>query len=63
VAMAYFGMLPIGSLLVGAVSQLIGAPNSLLCQGALDLIIAATFAKFLVSGHLDKRSAERLREV
>ena len=47
VAMAYFGMLPLGSLLVGGVSQHIGAPNAILAQGIIALVIAALFYKFL----------------
>lgn len=47
VAMAYFGMLPLGSLLVGIVSQKIGAPNAILAQGIIALFIAAIFNKFL----------------
>jgi len=50
VAMGYFGMLPLGSLLIGAVSQHIGAANSLLGQGLLALIIAAIFFRFLTAG-------------
>jgi MFS family permease len=60
VAMAYFGMLPMGSLLIGAVSQQIGAPNALLCQGITALIIAAIFAKFLSSGYRDRKNTEEL---
>ena len=47
VAMAYFGMLPLGSLLIGGVSQHIGAPDAILAQGIIALIIAALFYKFL----------------
>ena len=47
VAMAYFGMLPLGSLLIGAISQQIGAPNTMFWQGITSLIIAAVFFKFL----------------
>ena len=32
-AMAYFGLQPLGSLLIGAVSQYIGAPATLLAEG------------------------------
>jgi MFS family permease len=46
-AMAYFGMLPLGSLLSGAISQYIGAPNTILFHGIMALIIAGVFAKFL----------------
>ena len=62
VAMGYFGMLPIGSLLVGGVSQLIGAPKTLLAEGITALIIAAIFAKFLSKERLDKRKQEQLPE-
>ncbi|MDR0793000.1 MAG: MFS transporter [Chitinophagaceae bacterium] len=41
--MAMFGTLPLGSLMVGAVSQKIGAPATLLSQGILGLIIAILF--------------------
>ncbi|MDR3714843.1 MAG: MFS transporter [Puia sp.] len=47
VALAYFGMLPLGSLLIGAVSQRIGAPNAMLSQGVIALVIAAVFFRFL----------------
>jgi MFS family permease len=50
VAMGFFGMLPLGSLLIGFVSQKIGAPNTLLFQGIAALVIAAVFSKFLKRG-------------
>ncbi|MDP9076865.1 MAG: MFS transporter [Bacteroidota bacterium] len=53
VAMAYFGMLPLGSLLIGFISQHIGAPNTLLGEGIIAIVLAATFAKFLLQ---DKRA-------
>lgn len=46
--MAIFGMMPLGSLLTGAVSQHIGAPATVLCQGIIALVIAAAFAGFLM---------------
>jgi MFS family permease len=42
-AMSYFGMMPIGSLLVGAVSQYIGAPNTVLFEGIAALVVVAIF--------------------
>ncbi|RKR84639.1 transmembrane secretion effector [Mucilaginibacter gracilis] len=45
--MALFGMLPLGSLLVGFVSQKIGAPNTMLCQGLIGLLVAAVFFRLL----------------
>ena len=62
VAMAYFGMLPLGSLLIGAISQQIGAPNALLCQGAVALIVAAFFSRFLRKDYLDKKNIEQMKE-
>ena len=46
--MAIFGMLPLGSLLVGAVSQHIGAPAAVLYEGIIGIVIALMFAKFLM---------------
>lgn len=51
IAMAYFGMLPLGSLIIGAVSQRIGSPAALFCQGITALIIAALFYKYLRSDY------------
>ncbi len=53
VAMVYFGLLPLGSLLVGYISQQIGAPDTILLQGITALIIAALFFKFLRKKKLD----------
>ena len=46
-AMAYFGMQPMGSLLVGALSQYIGAPKTMLIEGLCALMIVALFWSFL----------------
>ncbi|WP_158800102.1 MFS transporter [Pedobacter sp. L105] len=46
-AMAYFGMLPLGSLVIGTISQKIGAPLTMLCQGIMALCIAALFYKLI----------------
>lgn len=42
-AMAYFGMQPLGSLLVGAISQYIGAPNTMLMEGMAAIGIVVVF--------------------
>jgi MFS family permease len=47
--MAIFGMMPLGSLLVGALSQHIGAPATVLCQGIMSLIIGMIFTRFLIA--------------
>jgi hypothetical protein len=41
-------MMPLGSLLVGAVSERIGADHAMLGQGMLALIIAAVFFRSLM---------------
>ncbi len=55
VAMAYFGMLPVGSLLIGAISQQIGAPDTIFFEGIIAIVIAAAFSKFLMSDKLKKK--------
>ena len=46
--MAIFGMMPLGSLLIGAVSEHIGAPTTVLAQGIIAVAIALIFIKFLI---------------
>jgi MFS family permease len=45
--MAIFGMMPLGSLLIGGVSEHIGAPATVLAQGIIAVAIALLFIKFL----------------
>jgi MFS family permease len=45
--MAIFGMMPLGSLLTGAVSERIGAPATVLAQGFIAIAIALLFVKYL----------------
>ncbi|MBS1660729.1 MAG: MFS transporter [Bacteroidetes bacterium] len=47
IALAYFGMLPLGSLLVGAVSEKITAPTTLMLQGIIALLIAIVFSRYI----------------
>lgn len=47
IAMAFFGMLPVGSLLIGFISQKIGAPVTMFGQGLLAVLIAGVFARLL----------------
>ena len=62
VIMAIAGMLPLGSLLVGMISQQIGAPNMLLCQGIMALIITAVFAKLLKNERLNEKDMKQVEE-
>jgi MFS family permease len=46
-AMSYFGMQPLGSLLVGTTSHHIGAPNTVLAEGVTALLIVSLFWTYL----------------
>ena len=48
-AMAYFGMMPLGSLLVGFISQYAGAQNTILGQGIIALVVVGLFWKHLTN--------------
>lgn len=56
-AMAYFGMLPIGGLLTGFVSQRIGAPDTILAEGIAAVLITLLFLAILRK-YILKRKAE-----
>jgi MFS family permease len=45
--MAIFGMLPLGSLLVGGVSQRVGAPATVLGEGIISIVLGLIFIEFL----------------
>ena len=46
-AMSYFGMMPLGSLLVGAVSQYLGPQTTILAEGVIALIVVVVYRKYL----------------
>jgi hypothetical protein len=46
--MAIFGMLPLGSLLIGAVAEHAGAPVTVLAEGIIGLVTALVFGRFLM---------------
>ncbi|HYJ64627.1 MAG TPA: MFS transporter [Parafilimonas sp.] len=46
-AMAFFGMQPLGGLIVGSVSQLIGVPNTVLAEGCIAIFIGYLHFRFL----------------
>ena len=46
--MAIFGMAPLGSLLVGAVSERVGAPATMLAQGGIGVVLTLLFGRFLL---------------
>ena len=47
-AMAYFGMMPLGSLLIGTVAKYAGVANTVLGSGVIALIVLAIFSRFLI---------------
>ena len=61
-ALAFFGMMPMGSLLIGIISQQIGAPDTLLLQGMIAIIVAIVFSRFLRKDKLIKRNRQKLEE-
>jgi len=56
-AMAFFGMQPLGGLLIGTLSQLIGTPDTVMIQGFITLLIG-----FLLFRFLHKAKEKRLQE-
>jgi MFS family permease len=56
-AMAFFGMQPLGGLLIGGVSQWIGTPDTVLIQGFITLTIGILLLRFLYKKK--KESVER----
>jgi MFS family permease len=61
-AMAMFGMLPLGSLFIGTLSQHVGAPDAMLVEGLMAIGIAFLFSKFLRKDTLDRKKEEGLEE-
>ena len=51
-AMAYFGMMPLGSLLIGTVSQYAGAQATMLGSGIMALVLLGIFWRFLKKGQV-----------
>jgi len=62
-AMAFFGMQPIGGLLVGSLAHAIGAPLTMLLQGIATLLIAAIFFPFLRRDILLRRQRMKLNQI
>jgi MFS family permease len=64
-AMAFFGMQPVGSLLIGSLSHYIGTANTILAEGFTTILIAFIFMPFLRNRELqnkDKLKIEQLEE-
>ncbi|MEO6851956.1 MAG: MFS transporter [Mucilaginibacter sp.] len=55
-AMAFFGMQPIGGLLIGAISKWIGTPDTMLAEGIFALLIGILHFRFLRRERLKKKN-------
>jgi MFS family permease len=53
-AMAFFGLQPIGGLLVGSVSKWIGSPDTILAEGIIALLIGLLHMRYLRKEKLKK---------
>lgn len=62
-AMAFFGMQPIGGLLIGTLSHYVGAPNTILIEGLATLLIALIFFPFLRRDLLKRRHRMKLEQL
>ena len=54
-AMAFFGMQPLGGLIIGSVSQRIGVQNTVLAEGVIALLIGLLHVRFLRKSNNSKR--------
>jgi len=59
-AMAFFGMQPLGGLLIGAVSKWIGTTDTLLGEGIIALLIGLIHLRFLRKAKLKQQAAAAL---
>jgi MFS family permease len=52
-AMAFFGMQPIGALMIGSISHYVGTSETIFAQGIAAILIAFVFSKSLLKHDLD----------
>ncbi len=57
-AMAVFGMMPLGGLLIGSVSHVIGTPDTVFVEGVIAIIIGLFHVRFLM---INKKKMQTLR--
>lgn len=58
--MAFFGMQPLGALLIGSVSQYIGTPNTILAEGIAALVILLVFLPYLRKDKIRRKEKDAL---
>jgi MFS family permease len=56
-AMAFFGMQPLGGLLIGSVSKWVGTPNTMLGEGIIAILIGLLHMRFLRKEKLKKQQS------
>ena len=61
-AMAFFGMQPLGGLLIGGLSQKIGVQNTVLAEGVIALIIGGLQLRYLRKKKIQKKEQELLEQ-
>lgn len=59
-AMAFFGMQPLGGLLIGALPQHIGVQNTVMCEGLVALLIGVLHVRFLRKNRLAQHAVPSL---
>lgn len=62
-AMAFFGMQPIGGILIGLVADQIGARQTLLIEGVATLFIAFIFFPFLTKRELEEKQKMKIEQL
>ena len=61
--MAFFGLQPIGGLLVGGSAHVIGAPLTVLLQGVATLLIGIVFFPFLRRDILFRKQRMKIKQL
>lgn len=62
-AMAFFGMQPIGGLLIGTLAHYAGAPVTILVEGIITILIAVCFIPFLRPEFLKRKQQMKIDQV
>lgn len=62
-AMAFFGMQPLGGLLIGFISQRIGVQNTVLAEGVIALLIGGLHLRFVKRNNQKERKRNRIQKI
>jgi MFS family permease len=61
-AMSFFGMQPLGGLLIGSVSQKIGVPDTVMAEGMIALLLGILHFAFLRRSRLKKKAVTAMQQ-